>query len=71
MNDKKPENPKAFPRLGSNPGGGGHTGMTLRDYFAGQAVVGLLSHYGLQGLSELSINAYLIADDLLKERSKP
>lgn len=38
------ENPKAFPNTG-NPtwGMGPEYGMTLRDYFAGQALVGLLS----------------------------
>ena len=35
----KPENPQAFPH--GNPTHGGTTGMTLRDYFAGQALAGM------------------------------
>lgn len=31
-----------------NPEQGGHAGMTLRDYFAGQALTGLLSDVYLQ-----------------------
>ena len=34
----KPENPQAFPH--GNPTHGGDIGMTLRDYFAGQALAG-------------------------------
>jgi hypothetical protein len=67
----KTKNPAAFPLKHSedkfNPG------MTLRDYFAGQAIVGILNTPSL--LEELGINineasdlAYEIADDLLIAR---
>lgn len=50
-------------------------GMTLRDYFAGQAIIGILNTPSL--LEELGLHiheasdlAYEIADDLLIERQK-
>ena len=67
----KPENPPAFPL--SNPYSGRHEGMTLRDYFAGQALAGLA---GMGAASEdmeacdQAWFAYEIADAMLKERSK-
>ena len=50
-------------------------GMTLRDYFAGQALVGLLSrteekHGGCTGFDGLSLASYATADALLNERAK-
>lgn len=55
-------------------------GMTLRDYFAGQALIGLLSgawgvdHKRRETCSELGINyakgAYDIADAMIAERRK-
>lgn len=55
-----------------------HTGMTLRDYFAGQAVVGILSGgfadtipYSESELeTEVSSIAYRIADAMLKGRGE-
>jgi hypothetical protein len=51
--------------------GGGHTthnGMTLRDWFAGQALAGLLGKsMGVNPRSVADI-AYLIADAMLKRR---
>jgi hypothetical protein len=61
-----PENPPAFPNGAFVPG------MTLRDWFAGQALAGLLagqyaatSHYNL---SEVPDEAYRIADAMLLAR---
>ena len=42
-------------------------GMTLRDYFAGQALAGLVTNTYLEDLGELS---YKIAEVLLIERQK-
>ena len=69
----KTKNPTAFPLKHAddkfNPG------MTLRDYFAGQAINGILNTPSL--LEELGLNineasdlAYEIADDLLNVREK-
>lgn len=61
--DKKPEIPKAFTS-------GISTGMTLRDYFAGLAMQGIMvgdnpaSHYP----KTVSEWAYSIADEMLKQR---
>lgn len=48
-------------------------GMTLRDYFAGEALKGICSHqetWGLRSVRQIAEQAYLIADIMLKERSK-
>ena len=48
-------------------------GMTLRDYFAAQALTGLCANQSItEDLSpkDVSCKAYFIADAMLKERSK-
>lgn len=45
----------------------GSEGMTLRDYFAGQAIVGLI-HKPQFNYNSTAIEAYRIADALLKAR---
>lgn len=45
-------------------------GMTLRDYFAGQAVQGLLASEVNAPLKVFAIRAYTIADCMLVERKK-
>jgi hypothetical protein len=73
----KPENPQAFPH--GNPTYGGATGMTIRDYFAGQIIAGLgapvVTHGRYKGTwtydgEEVAASAYRMADLMLKERSK-
>jgi hypothetical protein len=51
----------------------GHAGLSLRDYFAGQALAGMCG--GLlwpkaNDATELALRAYLFADALLRERAK-
>ena len=47
------------------------SGMSMRDWFAGMAMQGLLSNSdGWQGMGGAEKRAYEIADDMLKERSK-
>ena len=48
------------------------TGMTLRDYFAAHALTGLLAHPASDshGNAEVVIQAYNLADDMLKQRVK-
>lgn len=48
-----------------DPSFGEHDGMSLRDYFAGQAVLSLRSGYDR---SEMGVEAYKIADAMLAER---
>lgn len=68
MSDKYAE--FAFPR-GTNSGCQ-QQGMTLRDYFAGQAIVGLISqnHRGATR-DDLAVEAYRTADAMLAYRSTP
>jgi hypothetical protein len=47
------------------------TGMTLRDWFAGQALVGLYANPGTMDLSSgmIAATAYSMADAMMKERA--
>ena len=49
-------------------------GMTLRQYFAGQALTGLLSKYGIDNqdhfMEQTAIDAYDMADKMLERRYK-
>lgn len=74
--NKKPVNPFAFASVCES-----HIqeGMTLRDYFAGLAMQGLLSSYHGAGDAYLTINnnadkiaknVYKLADEMLKQREK-
>lgn len=55
----------AFPE----PRGGGCTpGMTLRDYFAAQAIAGILGAKTEINATILAKNAYFIADAMLEAR---
>lgn len=73
-------NPCAFPLPGETNEGStcapSEPGMTLRDYFAGQAIVGLIHHYHEErGISPnpfdtLSDCAYCYADAMLAAREK-
>jgi hypothetical protein len=66
----------AFPHLGLYPGADGnlhpaptmHGGMTLRDWFAGQALAGLLALETPHDL--MARDAYILADAMIKERAK-
>lgn len=52
--------------------GGNDKGMTLRDYFEVQALVGLLSHYGDEDYlrKQTPLIAYTYADAMLKQREE-
>lgn len=47
-------------------------GMTLKDYFAAQAMQGLLAYYGNPShrYDELAMSAYTFAEAMLDERDK-
>lgn len=64
-----PDNPYAFPFPTNHPA---HGGMTLRDWFAGQALMGLLAGRS-QGVSftpeEAAKSAYFVAQAMLAERT--
>lgn len=75
----------AFPRPDTtwNPtadlvGAQGHPGMTLRDWFAGQTIAGLLASGALYTTSgkpavteDFAQGSYIMADAMLVEREKP
>ena len=66
---EKPENPAAFPNPMIPEWQEGSTGMTLRDYFAGQALAGIMAnpHIGDDGGPKY---AYYLADAMLAQRHK-
>ena len=77
----KPSNPPAFPFVDWCNGSKGvvQEGMTLRDWFAGQALVGILTAWKMTGTCENYVGscqqvaalAYANADAMLAEREKP
>ena len=68
--DKKPENPSAFPCTG-NPDWTHQEGMDLIDYFAGQALPGIIQHYCGTESERVTIakHAYEIAEEIMKIRA--
>jgi len=50
----------------------GNIGMDLRDYFAGKAMQGKLSHpdFIMESIKKLTQDAYLIADNMLTTREE-
>lgn len=73
----KPENPPAFPNDPRTQLGDAYQGMTLRDYFAGQALAGLMSAQDSAGTwtgagaeENAAVNAYAAADAMLAHRNQ-
>lgn len=59
----------AFPFVEPNTECNVATGMTLRDWFAGKAMQGMLSDTNVQGTAEeFAQRAYQLADAMLKVR---
>ncbi|MFZ5666918.1 MAG: hypothetical protein ACOY7L_17030 [Pseudomonadota bacterium] len=65
----KPSNPQALPT--GDHVNGGHDGMALRDWFAGQALAGT-NPFELSGWgdAEIAERFYQIADAMLAERER-
>lgn len=59
-------NPPAFPTLEEHRFNQEQLGMTLRDYFAAKAMQALIDNDTL--FSDIAIQAYQLADAMLKER---
>lgn len=67
----KPENPPAFPVDWGSYGIEPTPGMTLRDWFAGQALMGFISsNETIWSSSVYASAAYEIADSMLSARAK-
>ena len=63
----------AFPTLADNGHAMNQDGMTLRDWFAGKAMQGLIAkdiECGPEQVPIITASAYVMADAMLKERSK-
>ena len=70
---KKPNGGPAFPRAGMKLAGGVDqptNGMTLRDWFAGQALASDASPHNAWPNDERADWCYLMADAMLAEREK-
>lgn len=71
MSDKTNDGGPAFPRTSNLPYTKSQEGMSLRDYFAGQAVAGLLSdkNFFLANPNNgIALTCYELADAMLKAR---
>ena len=68
MSEETLHNPAAFPGHGTWAG----QGMTLRDYFAGQALASIVGSAGFNAATHprLAEVSYSVADAMLKERVK-
>jgi hypothetical protein len=67
----KPNGGYAFPHTGTGSQDPSYDGMTLRDYFAGQAITSLGQSWGAGHEERAAELAYRIADAMIAERSKP
>ena len=79
LNNGGPAFPRRKHHAHRNPDGsvirghGGHPGMSLRDWFAGQALGALLSEEGYASLEwpkNIATDAYKIASAMISEREK-
>lgn len=76
MSDQKDDGGPAFPEIKLQPSGWADVsgGMTLRDFFAGQALVGIAGPHSADGFtlspSDSAAWAYEVADAMLAERAK-
>lgn len=71
MSTSKVDNPSAFPHPGL-PGSYQECGMTLRDWFAGQALAGIGAAWSRDGASpeDLAEFSYDLADAMLAARAQ-
>lgn len=71
--NKKPDNPAAFPFSAEYGHPAACGGMTLRDYFAAKAMQAIVSNttssqgFGIS-MDVLTTGAYEVADEMLKQR---
>lgn len=63
-----PDEP-AFP-VPNSASTNGQEGMTLRDYFAGQALAGIMQSSSIFPADSAASRAYTVADSMLKERRR-
>jgi hypothetical protein len=64
---------KAYPYMHKHPTSGQTTeseGMDLRDWFAGQALQGLLASEVIDTMDSFTVRSYLLADLMMKQRKE-
>ena len=64
---------KAYPYMHKHPTSGQteiEAGMDLRDWFAGQALEGLLASEVIDNMDTFVTRSYLLADLMMKQRNK-
>jgi hypothetical protein len=64
---------KAYPYMHKHPTSGQTEiaeGMDLRDWFAGQALQGLLASEVIDTMDSFAIRSYLLADLMMKQRKE-
>lgn len=64
---------KAYPYMHKHPTSGQteiEAGMDLRDYFAGQALQGLLASDVRDTMDSFAIRSYVLADLMMKQRKE-
>lgn len=76
MSDQPKDGGPAFPHRSQYVGQDDATGMSLRDWFAGQALTGLASGHDNTGgwawtPENVATTAYIIADAMLAAKVKP
>lgn len=64
----KPDNPKAFPGVAHFTGATHSEGMSLRDWFAGQALSSIGAVEGYADHAALAADVYAVADAMLAQR---
>lgn len=62
------KDPLAFPRPGFETPAGYEDGMSLRDWFAGQALIGLLAHASGEAPHKAPEMAWKLADMMMEQR---
>jgi hypothetical protein len=48
----------------------GYGGLTMRDWFAGQALIGIMAHDPMENAYVMTSDCYMIADAMLKARAE-
>ena len=72
METKQNDGGQAFPMVDVLIDGQsiGASGMTLLDYFAGQALIGIMAHDPLENAYVMARDCYMIAAAMIETRSK-
>jgi len=72
METKQNDGGQAFPMIDVVIDGQaiGSAGMSIRDYFAGQALLGIIAHDPMENSYVMARDCYMIADAMIATRSE-